>query len=162
MKSEFHSVHSAKEALELYKKTNDLKIIESIPVNSIDRYDVWQCVFEKEEPAYRLLQIKEFTRLFAEQPWNKLQAILMISILQRIQEREQPFGLSLKETLELFLSFFSSDILKDLSVRAEWFIKTRKNIVKPYLDKVASDKWVETARDLKKFIDSYSLQTNYV
>lgn len=156
MKHEFYAVHSAKEALASYLVSKDLRIIDAIPVNCIGRFDVWQSVFQKEEPAFRALQIKELCSLFAGKEWTKMSDMLVLTILQRMQEQEVPFGLSLKDALELIISFYGRHIIKDLSCGAEWFIKTREKITKPYIDKTGSSDWVNQVKDLKKTIDSYA------
>lgn len=156
MKHKDCPIHSAEEALAAYLVSKDLRIIDAIPVNCIDRFDVWQCVFKDKELAYRALQIKELCSLFAGEEWAKMSGMFICSILLQMQEWEIQFRLSVKEALEFIISFYGRRIIKELSERAEWFIKTREEITEPYIDKTGSAEWINKAKDLKKIIDSYA------
>ncbi len=136
--SEFRSVHAAREALSLFvEKNRDINFLNSIPINSIERYDVWLCVFENEPIGFKILQTKELYNMFmkyVDLECPDMTASLCVIIFDRIVESEKQIGLSLREAVDIIIDIFGMKFLSYLKKEAKVSYERRLEIVKPYYE----------------------------
>jgi hypothetical protein len=129
--SEFRSVHAARAALKAYvANKRDINIIHT--VTNIDRFDVWQCVFEKEPVAYRELQIKEFYDMalkYDDTP-IKMTATLFVTMLSKLIEFKLP--LSLEDGIQVVVDALGENSIPHLLKQAKWLHSIREGIVSKY------------------------------
>lgn len=161
--SEFRNVHLANEALEIYKKTGSLDHLKSIPIYSIKRYDVWQCVFEGEEnkPAYKLLQEKELYDTFLQYKKEaescdvlSLRADLAVTCLNNIRgEQDEPYALTPLEALHIIVDCMGEKYLQPMLVSANWFVDNRRKIISKYTNK--DNAWVGLSVEIRDMIQNY-------
>lgn len=144
--SESRVVHAANDALKAYLHSNkNINIIKDIPIQHIKRYDVWQCVFEKELEAFKELQIKEWYYMFldyksilsdtelTDKQLKSLKSIIAttaISLLVQAVEFKLP--LKIKDSISIIVDCLGDDFLPILTSEAEHYFQRRKDIVKPY------------------------------
>ena len=132
MSAEFRNVHEAREALEIYKKSGcDLQVIRSIPLDKIKRYDVWQCVFEKELLALRELQIKDLmsqlmqNHYFAPEMQGCRATLAIILITQHVEWKSP---LSCEDAIKTALDCAGDGFLSHMINAAEESVERRERI----------------------------------
>ena len=143
--SEFRSVHAARAILKAYIANNrNVAIIQA--VTNIDRFDVWQCVFEKEPAAYRELQIKELYDMALK--WDdistKMTATLFVTMLSRLVEFKQ--SLSVEDGIQVVVDSLGKKCIPALLREAKRNQARREEIVKPYYKH--DDEWVGYSKKL--------------
>lgn len=140
---EFRNVHAANEALKKYIESGR-HIANIRSISNIDRYDVWQCVFEKEPKAYRELQIKELYNIVLK--WENVSpattSMFLITLLTQLTEFKSP--LSLKDAVKIIVDAFGEDCLVVLKNEAIRSVKRRQEIIKPYFKK--DNEWVNNSK----------------
>jgi len=154
--SEFRSVHAAKEALAQYKASgNSILVIRNIPLKAIKRYDVWQCVFEKEPAALKELYIKEYYDFLSETKnegeVGKITSHICLKFIMNSIEFSVP--ISSTETICLILDVLGLDFLKYLRETAKWSYDTRMEIVKPYFK--PDNEWVAQAKKALDILENW-------
>lgn len=164
---EFHQVHAASEALAVYKKTGSLDHLKAIPINSISRYDVWQCVFNGEEnkPAFKILQEKELYNMFLEYKnesknidLNEIRGNLGLCKLQHLQGDDvAPYALTPEEGLKIIMDCMGEEFHGPLLKAANWVVNTRQEIMSKYTEK--NDDWINQAIQLRDMIQSFVPET---
>ena len=155
---EFRSVRAARAALEAYVASGrDLSVLRVIPTGPIDRYDVWQCVFENEREAYAVLEDKEahlqFLKDFMADPSEGVRSsvgVLAITILTQKVEFKTP--LPLKDLLAIIVDCLGEDFIPILKAEAAHSLETRIKICEPYAK--ADSEWVGYARQVKELVDA--------
>ena len=164
--SEFRNVHAAKALLEAYISSGyNLELIRQFNFSEIQRYDVWQCVFEKEKKAFKILQEKELYNLLLKYPeiikeegksqdllWQMASTLCVIH-LERSVEWESPLGVD--EALQIMVDIFGDKFLPILLDEANVSLARRLKIIAPYFKK--DDEWVgysvKTVKAIEKLLD---------
>ena len=157
--AEFRSVHCAESALKCYINSNkNINVIKNIPINNIDRYDVWLTVFSKEHEAYRELEIKEWYSLLddyrsASEGVKKYASVLCITLLTQTVEWDSP--LKINDEISIILDIIGDNFLPVLIEKAEEHYNRRLEIVKPYHN--PDNEWVSHS---KKVFDALKSRVN--
>lgn len=152
--SEFRCVHAARSALSTYKASGkNIDIIKAVKI--IDRYDVWQCVFEEEKDAYRELQIKELYDNLLKYKYTKklarITSMLYITILLRLVEFKTP--LKLEDGVAIVLDGLGEKAIPHLKAEAKRNYEQRIEIIKPYFKHDVE--WVAQSKKLIDVLDKY-------
>lgn len=153
---EFRNVHSAKFCLNVYiERGRDLQVIRNIPIADIGRFDVWQCVFEKEPEAYRELCIKEwyndYLKSSDDDNVNKIR--LEFSVYRLIQLEEWNTSFTVQDAIKIIFDCCGTECLPFLIEKAEKCVESRKDIVKPYYK--PDNEWVGYAERVVNKLKSY-------
>lgn len=153
---EFRNVHSARAYLKIYVDSGrNLETIRDIPINEIERFDVWQCIFEKEPEAYRELCIKEWYYTFLHTPEDEsvkeLKLLLIVSRLIRCEEWNTPF--TTQDGIDIILDCYGTDYLPLLIEKVKESADLRKEIVKPYFK--PDHEWVGYADRVLEKLKTY-------
>lgn len=152
-------VSEARAALKAYQETKDLDALRAIPPDSIDRYDVWLCVFEGEEnkPAYKVLQEKDTRKMFMDVASDGelgIKDLLAITILSNLRgEGERPYALTPLEGLQIIVDCMGKEHLRYILEGAEWMVKTRTDIVAK--NPMGNNRWLGFAIEIRDMIANY-------
>lgn len=142
--SEFRAVRAARECLTKYIESGrDVAVIKA--TNNIDRFDVWQCVFEKEPLGYRELQIKELYQTCLKDRGDlavELVASLYITILTQFVEFKTP--LSLSDGIKVMVDSLGEESIDALIEEAKVFLDRRVEISSKYTLK--DNEWVDYSK----------------
>jgi len=153
---EFRNVHSAKFYLNIYvERGRDLRVIRNIPIDEIGRFDVWQCVFEKEPEAYRELCVKEWyndnLKSSDNDDVNKFR--LEFSVYRLIQLEEWNTSFTVQDAIKIIFDCYGTECLPFLIEKAEKCVESRKEIVKPYYK--PDNEWVGFAERVLEKLKQY-------
>jgi hypothetical protein len=149
--SEFRDVHAAREALARYIDSGrDISTIKAL--TNVCRYDVWQCVFEKEPEARRELQIKELTEeclqyckdIYEVDGPCGIIATIFITHLTQIVEWNTP--LKIQDAIKIILDTMGDEYIVALRKEAEISYERRVSIVKPYYQR--DNEWVDYSKQV--------------
>jgi hypothetical protein len=151
---EFRNVHSAQHYLQVYIDSGrDINIIRSIPPSEINCFDVWQCVFEEEKEAYRVLSKKEFYYSLRELDQDPERAKLMIVGIRLLQLEEWNTSFTVDDAIQITIDCFGENIVSPLINYVSKLADQRQKIIEAYKEK--DEEWVSYAQNVINKLKKY-------
>jgi hypothetical protein len=111
----------------------DIQVIRSLPIAKIGRFDVWQCVFEKEPEALRELFLKEDYDFCSERPSVEMRNThLLIVVIRLLQTFEWKLPVTIDDRIQVVVDFYGNECLDVLIDISNKMLRDRKQIVSAY------------------------------
>jgi hypothetical protein len=153
---EFRNVHSARAYLKVYVDSGrNLEVIREIPLNEIERFDVWQCIFDSEPEAYKELCIKQWYDTYIDTSENDSQKEFNLERIARriVQIEEWNTAFTMQDAINIVLDCYGMECLPCLIDKTQKVVDIRKDIVKPYAK--PDHEWVGIAERVLEKLKQY-------